>query len=190
MFQLGTLQMAVEPLDARIANLRPGFVALVPALDLTQLPATTSVATRLLEAGCADIILAGPRASAFHEHIQHVIEQHGAPASSTPFDEVGDACSAALLGVLIHKSGVALCRDEPEVLDALQGAAEANGWTLMGTPTPAKLKPDLAATPKPKPHAKAKRTKPAPKPKLAAASSPKPKPKAKAKPTRARGKRR
>jgi len=128
-FDLGPIHFAVRPLDLdAAAGLSPPFVALVPAFDLTRLPTTAAVVSELIKSGCADIILAGPRSSAFNEHVGALISQEGTGASS-PYDEVSDACNAALLGALIHKHGVAFCGDEPDMLDTLRGIAEANGWS-------------------------------------------------------------
>lgn len=127
-FDLGPVHFAVRPLDLdAAAGLSPPFVALVPAFDLQRLPKTTEVVSELIKSGCADIILAGPRSAAFNEHVGALITQEGAGASS-PYDEVSDACNAALLGALIHKQGIAFCGDEPDMLDTLRGIAQANGW--------------------------------------------------------------
>jgi hypothetical protein len=137
-YQLGSIALTVRSLDDHAARgLVKPFVALVPALDLTRLPATMQIVIPLIDAGCADLILAGPRAEAFQQQIVAVIQQQGAQAGASPLVEVGDACHAALLGAVVHKAAVALCADEPEMLVTLRGVAAANGWTLMSSATPA-----------------------------------------------------
>lgn len=157
-FQLGSIAMAIRSLDARAARgvARP-FVALVPALDLARLPATLQAVMPLIAAGCADVIVAGPRADAFQQQIAAAIANQGASAGSSSLVELGDACYAALLGAVVHKAAVALCADEPEMLGTLRGVAEANGWTVEAKQAKPAAKPNpRAAKPKQKPKQKSK----------------------------------
>ncbi|MBA3500746.1 MAG: hypothetical protein M4D80_26705 [Myxococcota bacterium] len=206
-FQLGSIPLTVRPLDrTELADLPARFTALVPCFEVTRLPATLAVLVPLLDAGCADVILAGPSAAAFEGQVVAAIAQQGVEMQTTAYDDLSDACNAMLLGALIHKGGVALVADEPELLDRLHGLADANGWMIAAPTTePAETRPAAITTPvtpkaaakvKAKPTAKAKakaRAKPKAKaakakPKAKAAKSkakpvakPKAKPKAKAK---------
>jgi cell division septation protein DedD len=171
LLRLGPMQLTVRALQGGVSGVRGPFVALLPAMDLKRLGETTSLVPALVEGGCVDIILAGPRADAFQQQIGLVLKKRGKMAASSPYPDLNDACNAALLGALVHHSGLALCLDAPELLDTLRTASQANGWTA-DAPAPApKKKPTLPAIPvvKAKPVAK-----PAPKAK--------PRPKAKTKP--------
>lgn len=135
-YQIGSIPMTVRSLDARAADgIASPFVALLPAFHLARMPATTAVVPQLLRAGCSDVILAGPHAEAYQKQIGSVLEQHGAKFAASPYDGVDDGCNAALLTALIRKAGVALCADVPELLEALQLALQANGWTVAAAPS-------------------------------------------------------
>jgi hypothetical protein len=141
--QLGGIPMRVRSLNrAALDGLPRSFVALVPANDLARHAATMQLVGPLLDAGSTELILGGPRADAFHQHVGLAIEQRGVETGCTPMSEIGDACNAALLGALIHKAGVALCAEEPAMLETLRGIAEFNGWSAK----PAAKRPTMPGT--------------------------------------------
>ena len=103
-----------------------------------------------------------------------------------PLNEVGDACNAALFAALMHKAGLALCADEPEMLATLRGVAEMNGWTrASAVPVPIareRSKSTKTAVPEPIARERSKSSKmAAAKVKPAAKKKPEKKPKAKKK---------
>jgi hypothetical protein len=190
-YVIGPSSMTVSPL-AQLPSVEAPFIALLPATDLTSLPTTLDTLVSLARAGCAELVLAGPRADAFQGQVGEVIAQHGADMTLATYADLNDACNAALLGALVRRTGLALCADEPELLETLRGVAQMNGWTKSAAapaPVPAKAKPAANAMPTAKPKAKAKakapaKTKPVAKPNAkakAAAKKPAAKPKAKAK---------
>jgi hypothetical protein len=146
-YQLGSIPVSVRSIDPHaMTNLPQRFVALVPAVDLTRLPSTIDALLPLLQAGCADVILAGPRAEAYQDQVSSMIHEQGLAMEATAYGEMSDACNATLLGALIHKGGVALIADEPELLNSFRGVAEANGWTANEVAAPA---PVIEAAPQP-----------------------------------------
>lgn len=179
-FQLGSFPMVVRAMDDNaLGGLPDRFVAMLPAFDLTRLPATLAILPPLLRAGCADLILAGPRADAYLDQVGVVIEQQGLVMEPSAYGDLGDACNAVLFGALMHHAGVALVADQPELLEQLRGIADANGWTPLAAtaaeaPSPAMPEPTNAKpTARAKAKARPKTTKPTPKPKRAKVATPK-----------------
>jgi hypothetical protein len=152
--ELGSIPLTVRSMDKRtLTGLPARFTALVPCLDLARLPTTLQVLIELLRRGCTDLILAGPRAEAFEGQVGLAVEQQGVSMQITAYDNLSDACNAVLLGALIHRGGVALVADEPELLERLHGVANANGWMKSegAAPEPApKRKPAAKKQPAPK----------------------------------------
>ena len=181
-YVIGPSSMTVGPLS-QVPPVEGPFIALVPATDLTQLPATLDALTSLLQCGCADLILAGPRAEAFQEQVRFVIDQEGSATAFSTYPDFNDACNAALLGALVRRTGLALCADEPEMLETLRGVAQMNGWTKASAKPTARVR---RATGVPQPVRSAK-SGPIPKPVVTVKSGPiakAAKPAAKAKPAK------
>lgn len=179
-YQIGSIPLTVRPFgkDA-VHDIASPFVALVPATDLTRLPATLDVLSDLVAAGCTSLILAGPRADVYREQVGPVLQQQGASTELQPLSDLNDACNATVFAALIHKAGLALCADNFDLLETLRGVAQMNGWTLASDAAKVEdvAKPAGLNDPSERPPASAR-----PKAKAKAVAKAKPKPRAKAKP--------